>query len=40
MNYYLTYLLERNLNTPAFLRRARKDLQQADAKQHELDDGE
>lgn len=40
MNHYLTYLLERGLNTPAFLRRARKDLRQADAELQELDEGE
>ncbi|MBM3146244.1 MAG: hypothetical protein FJ010_14970, partial [Chloroflexi bacterium] len=27
MNYYLTYLLERGLNSPSFLRRVRKDKQ-------------
>ena len=37
MNHYLTYLLERGLNTPAFLRRARKDLRQAET---ELDETE
>jgi DNA repair protein RecO (recombination protein O) len=40
MNHYLTYLLERGLNTPAFLRRARKDLQQADADLHDLDESD
>jgi DNA repair protein RecO (recombination protein O) len=28
MQHYLTYLLERNLNTPPFLRRVRKELQE------------
>jgi len=40
MNYYLTYLLERSLNTPAFLRRARKDLKLADGELLELDESE
>lgn len=40
MNHYLTYLLERGLNTPAFLRRARKDIQQTDAELQGLDEGE
>ncbi len=40
MNYYLTYMLERGLNTPAFLRRARKDLQQAEADFRDFDDVE
>ena len=40
MNHYLTYLLERGLNTPAFLRRARKDLRQAGAELQGLDEGE
>jgi len=31
MQHYMTYILERGLNTPAFLRRVRKDAQaQAD----------
>lgn len=38
MNHYLTYLLERALNTPAFLRRARKDLQQAEAELGDIDE--
>lgn len=31
MQYYLTYLLERNLNTPVFLRRVRSDRRALDA---------
>jgi hypothetical protein len=30
MQHYLTYLLERSLNSPAFLRRVRKELSAGD----------
>ena len=29
MNYYMTYILERSLNTPAFIRRVRSGTQPA-----------
>jgi DNA repair protein RecO (recombination protein O) len=40
MNHYLTYLLERGLNTPAFLRRARKDLLQVDSELRDRDEAD
>jgi DNA repair protein RecO (recombination protein O) len=40
MQHYLTYLLERGLNTPPFLRQARRDAQKDDHAAEDYDDGE